>query len=263
MKETEISTRWIDRYGEEELNETELQVFTMHLQANPLLRTETVIDAKLNRFLSDHDTIEMMEKIRQVACRPYLYNRKLAAWLVAASILSLLTFGTTYFLLRTDPVTMSRFSSPGEPPDRRMGSEVKMVYRQIMDGRKISDISPVSRREMAVKPLICDSYKPMTEFELLVGAVTRAGLLKVVSPKAELTIIRGQSVEFRWEGVNSFSPVNIIVLDNSGKRVRCFQVKRSDRSFTMETAALEKGLYYWKILAEDEIITLGKLIVKQ
>ncbi len=86
MKEQETDDRWIDRYNEGELSDTERSLFRAKMETDPLLRHEVGLDARLNAFLADEGLLDLMDKIRQRPVRQAA-RRRLRRLLAAAAVL--------------------------------------------------------------------------------------------------------------------------------------------------------------------------------
>lgn len=100
MNYEEISPEWIDRYTENSLTPDERTLFEACRKSSPMLDAEVRIDAKLERFLSDPELLDLLAKMDR-ASRDRLRKRDYGLpWLMAASVLALLVFGATIGLLR-------------------------------------------------------------------------------------------------------------------------------------------------------------------
>ena len=66
MKDFKITSDWIDRYNDDELDESEKSFFQQRMLHDPLLRTEVYIDACVNRLFKDEDVLELMRKVQSI-----------------------------------------------------------------------------------------------------------------------------------------------------------------------------------------------------
>jgi len=108
--ETEITSDWIDRYNDAELNEAEKAIFQKRMQSNPLLRTEVYIDACLNHLLVDEEVLDLMGKIKSASRRNVGGIRQMNLLLVAASVLCFVMIGGLFYLVRTNMAPSALYS---------------------------------------------------------------------------------------------------------------------------------------------------------
>ena len=149
MKDTEITSDWVDRYNDNELSENEKALFQNLMQNNPLLRTEVLIDAHLNRFFMDQDAMDLMEKVRSVTLRIEHGSRSMNYLTVAASVLCLIIFGAIGYLMHTKLVPLSgdlqhHFSQP--PPPIRSLSRLFRVKSETSPEPLILSTNPANGR---------------------------------------------------------------------------------------------------------------------
>ncbi|MCX6277511.1 MAG: hypothetical protein NT004_05380 [Bacteroidetes bacterium] len=260
MMKIEITNNWIDRYSEDDLNESEKKIFMTNLGRNSMLRKELLIDTRLNRFMEDKETIELMRKIKNIAGKPYLIRWRFTRLMVAASLLCLITFGAVYFLLHTDPVKTLRVSERNLKPEPETRNGISQAMNRIREVREIADITPITRREVAAIPVNSEIYKPMIEYELLVGAVTRNSIVRMVSPASEVKTKLNLPIWFKWTGGDKYVQVYIIIMNNKGKAVFSSPEIGKSQSYMVEPSKLGIGLFYWKVLVNDEIIMIGKIV---
>ncbi|MEI6433767.1 MAG: hypothetical protein WCP32_02905 [Bacteroidota bacterium] len=260
MMDIEITSNWIDRYNDNDLSESEKQLFRTDLRRNSMLRKELLVDTRLNRFLEDKDTLELMKKIKKIARKPYINRRSLILLLVAASILCLITFGSLYFLLRSDSVKTLLVSEKKIKQEQEKKNGISNAVNRIREGRKIADITPTTRSKIAAIPVNADIYQPIVEYELLVGAITRTTMLRVVLPASEVRTKLNLPILFKWTGEENNAPVFIIIINNKGKAVFSSPAIEKNNSYMLEPSKLGIGLFYWKILVNDQIIMVGKII---
>ncbi|MEI7660944.1 MAG: hypothetical protein WCK34_02040 [Bacteroidota bacterium] len=258
MKEFAITGDWIDRYNDQELGEPERSYFQQQMNNNPLLRAEVFIDSKLNTFLQDEEMLELMGRINTVALKAGKH-RFLVKWLrLAAAILCLAAIGAAVYLIGRKPE-----SAPVLSGQRTILPLKKPVHENPLDERVVENgplTNPLSLDKDGIlrEPLLADNFKPMAELELLAGSVTRAAPFRLVLPSANVTALKGLPVDFRWTPGNTRLPVNLVLLNNHGIVVfdtSCI----SGNEYRMETAVFPQGLYYWKIIYDDELVFMGKL----
>jgi hypothetical protein len=91
--------------------------------------------------------------------------------------------------------------------------------------------------------------------DALVDLRQRSNEVKVTSPLSG-AVIRGE-VTFRWEGAGT---AVVEVYGNRRERITAFSAAAPP---VVLREALKPGLYYWKLLANDELVYVGKFLIKQ
>jgi hypothetical protein len=258
MKDMEITNDWIDRYNENELNEEEKEFFRKRLEVNPLLRTEVYIDECLNKLYQDEGTLDLVKKIQDARQKSDRRGGKLGYLLLAASILYLMALAIIFNRMHYDPVDYAS-SSNSDQNEIWKGAEGKLLSK---DNLKI----PVQERKMvtqkwqehSVNQYLSLNYMPLPDFELLVGSVTRSSQITIKSPASNWKIAAGYDVKFEWVSQNRVLPVNILFYNNAGNLI--FETPALlDDSYILNTKDWPGGIYYWKIILDEEMILLGKL----
>jgi hypothetical protein len=249
MMDEEIPCDWIDRYNDDDLDENEKALFQKRMLADPLLHSEVQIDASLNRFLLDPDAIDLMGKIRDISIKNRGSNSLRKSILLAASVLVLaMAGGMVYLAEKTNMSTSLETARQSR----------KIVKKQLVLPENPGDAMPPS--EMTHRCLPEPGFQPFAEFELLTGSVTRSSLVKLISPEVKLSIPRGTMVLFSWRYYDSIVPVSIIILNNRGIQLSQMQLCHGTR-YILKTNGFREGLYYWKIMADDDLVLMGKMII--
>jgi hypothetical protein len=230
MKDSEKLNEWIDRYQSGELDGEELSRFLTILENDPLLRRELQIDRDLDILIARGDLIEITEKIGLARQKQGgLWFGKLP-FLIAASLLLLVTIGLVV-MLGTDHLRNDHDSRAGEgSPNRQSG-----IYAAV-------------------------NFAPLHEFEALVGAVTRGPSCKLLQPASRIIERSGSEILFEWTDPGSQAMVTIELFDNRGNRV-CKSGMIAGTHYRLMTRALAPGLYYWKLIIDEELITMGRALL--
>jgi len=260
MMETEITSDWIDRYNDNELDETEKAIFQKRMVANPLLCSEVCIDARLNHFLQDNEVMDLMTKIRSVSQRNADGSRRLDSLLIAASLLCLVMIGGIFYLLRTNMVKVDLYGQQHSEQQKQKNAEypVKLNYPPQFDHNYYHDSLPIIK---AIHPgMIAKNFEPLAEFELLIGSVTRSYQFKLISPDMNISISAGTAVLFAWRQSGNMMPVCIVVINNHGIPVSEITIKHGN-TYTLKTKGFREGLYYWKIVMDDGMVLMGKYTI--
>jgi len=256
MTEFKITSDWIDRYNEDELDAQERDFFQQRMLQNPLLRTEVRLDAQLNRFLRDKDILELMKKVQSVTRKANRGNGLMNYLLIAASVLLMIMAGSIYYLVEIKPVShqTSVRQQMAHSPKKQANGHAEKGNQEV---KPVTEVSPVPR-EISESTLLAENFKPMAEFERMVGSVTRSDQIRLVTPAARTRIQAGIPVRFTWISGNTRQPVSIVLMNNHGKLV--FESPSLYAgSAVIETKGLPQGLYYWKIMFNDELVMIGKM----
>jgi hypothetical protein len=258
--ETEITSDWIDRYNEDELSESEKLLFQERMLCNPLLRSEVYIDSCLNQLLADEDVLDLMMKIRSASRKNSNGTRRLNCLRVAASILCFALIGGVFYLVRTNMATDTTGSlHQKNQPDQPCAGESTSVNGP-SDFEKPGHNISVPFSITANHDLVAKAFVPLSEFELLIGAVTRSYPFKLISPLMNDSIDAGAEVPFAWQEIDHVLPVSIIIMNNKGIPVYEISLDHAS-SFQLQTKDFREGLYYWKIMMNDDMVLMGKLTI--
>jgi hypothetical protein len=294
MNDMEITPEWIDRYNENELNEDERAFFRKKMDNNPLLRTEVFIDACLNNFYEDKDTLDLMKKIEYVSQKHDRGNSAFPYLMIAASLLCIIAMGAVVYLIQIAPADVAitshrrstQFPQAPSPLDLADSSGKQYLFKQqkslISSGGEVqspestvcrlfpggalkvpapfSHITPVIPHELSYEKYLASAYTPMADFESLVGSVTRSALLKLIAPAPELKIPAGSPVVFEWISQIRKLPISILVFNNRGNLVFETPTLITD-SYVLSTIDWPGGIYYWKIIIDEEMILIGRFML--
>jgi hypothetical protein len=94
------------------------------------------------------------------------------------------------------------------------------------------------------------------ELEDLLRSSLRSAETEVLSPANGTSIRNG--LFFKWT-TSAHPPFDLTILDNRGSSVKSFALQTSP--FKMKDS-LQAGLYYWKLVAEGNLLHVGKFIVR-
>jgi hypothetical protein len=258
--ETEITSDWIDRYNEDELSETEKSLFQERMLTNPLLRSEVYIDACLNRLLAEEEVLDLMGKIRSASMKNISGNRRMNFLLVAASILCFVMIGGLFYLVRTNmaPDTVCSMHRKNQFYQTNGADPTKLHCPSDFEQSGHNVSLPFCRS--TYQRLMAKNFEPLSEFELLIGSVTRSHPFKLISPGVNDSISAGTEVLFAWQEYNQAIPISIIIMNNQGIPVYEISLNQTS-SYHLKTNGYRAGLYYWKIIMNDDMVLMGKLTI--
>jgi hypothetical protein len=102
-------------------------------------------------------------------------------------------------------------------------------------------------------------YKESDFFENLITVEYRGNDVEVLAPALKQEYQKSDRVEFQFKGDLS-TPVSIFIYTNTGKKV-LEQENIQSTAFTLGNQ-LSPGLYYWKIIRDDNLMKVGKFLIK-
>jgi hypothetical protein len=140
---------------------------------------------------------------------------------------------------------------PSEPP---VQSAVTSPLR-----RPDSTVPPAPRATPShpgISEPIAANYSPLPELESLAGGNTRGEAFEDLSPDSWP---RGGEITLRWK-TSSPGPWTIVLVDNRGKTLN---ESKADREEISLPGRFRPGLYYWKVLRNEELIYVGKFRVER
>lgn len=120
------------------------------------------------------------------------------------------------------------------------------------------DSLPAEQKQSSKKPpenMIAANFEPSENFEDLVQMQFRSTTIEVISP--EIGEIVENPITFRWKHYDK--PITIKILSN--KELTLVSTTVTADSFTT-TKKFAPGLYYWKLETENELLFVGKFLVK-
>jgi hypothetical protein len=258
MNESEKMSEWIDRYNSGDLQEPELTVFRKMLEVDPVLRVHVSIDRSVNEMLKNDDLLQFIEKVRQIDAQPEKSRGRRNYWLVAASVLLLLSAGI--ITLCFDQVGLHIPGISGIINKRPSSAPLCLSFYLLNQSRIHQNITPVARREILQNNYLAASFKPIAEYELLVGSVTRCENFRMQSPQTRLSIPRGGVVHFKWNAGSAWYPLTLELLDNKGF-VILPPLLMQGNSCQLSTEDIEPGIFYWRIMSDDGLLMMGSLIL--
>ena len=96
-------------------------------------------------------------------------------------------------------------------------------------------------------------------FENLISSNYRGTNIEVLSPDCNQKFTAKQKITFKFKGDLSI-PITIIIYNNSGKEI--FRKSGISTNSYDYSPTLSLGLYYWKLIQEDNLMYVGKFFIK-
>jgi hypothetical protein len=114
-----------------------------------------------------------------------------------------------------------------------------------------SDSLVVSKQQF-----FADNFTVSPDLENLVNAHSRALSIQVLSPLNEENF--KERILFQWKA-DADDRLTLKILSNKEKTLQTVSVRGSRYVFSQK---IPPGLYYWKLESKDELLYLGKFLVK-
>jgi len=254
-----MTSDWIDRYNENELTGGQKKHFQKKMYDDPLLRQEVLLDAKINQLFGDEDVLDLIDRVRHVTGMARRRSRLIKRLLIAASVTCLLATGAIFYFLEKQPGLSVVHRK------QQVGTTVNQANQRSLSGNRAGEKAEVKDLTQTGPPgrvpLLAENYRPLAEFELLAGSVTRSNQLKLVEPAMNLSVPVGVPVRFKWIAPGNHSLFSIVLMNNHGIVVSESPPVKGDQ-FLLKTQGLPGGLYYWKIVQDEEWVVIGKLALR-
>ena len=100
------------------------------------------------------------------------------------------------------------------------------------------------------------NFETLPYFEEILSDVSRSESITVLSPEVG-AVIQDKPL-FKWEDLEE-ERVYLIILDNQGNELFRFTTHKNQFKLSKK---LNPGLYYWKLESEEDLLFLGKFVVR-
>lgn len=114
----------------------------------------------------------------------------------------------------------------------------------------------VKRADRAESREIAANYTPYEELEGLIGSEIRGEAFEAIRPGEH--VAGRQDIHFSWKTTAS-GPWKVVVLNNRGTTIKEAEVLSTE--FVLK-GPIAPGLYYWKVIQNDELAHVGKFRVE-
>ncbi len=192
-------------------------------------------------------TLDYSEVAQRPAMRARLRWIRYTPWAAAAMLAGLVFyFYNPWAADLPDPIAGQRREVPALPPAIAEKKEPE------------KPLDPVKKpAETAERDLLAMAFEPNDQLEALVGDVTRSGQVKIKSPATGQGFKPGEIIKFEWEGAEP--GLEIVILNNNDEIF--FRDRASGRELNRQAPGTP-GLYYWKLETEEDLLYVGKFLVK-
>jgi len=259
MNDQEYIHEWISRYNEGELSNKELIAFRRLLEKDPEIRVETELDKELTEFLQDRDLIEFLKVLDMVKSK----KRKESGFsclLLAAVLVILVTLGCSWIILSPlrmgHPLMQKRTAGSTDPTESRSHGKVKFF-----PGKNQGFAPSQAGNDSMDDEFLACNFKPLAYMEGMVGVVTRSGSFHLISPEHSVTAGPADTIRFIWR-VKKDATLSMEVINNRGESVFSHE-EIPGTTMDLPVFQLPEGLYYWKFFDQDNLVSVGKIILKR
>lgn len=134
-------------------------------------------------------------------------------------------------------------------------------YRSDSISQKSKETGFISKKEFksSKNNALAMNMKESVLFESLIASHYRSNDLEVSFPPLNHPFSLGKAIVFKINGDIS-EPIALFIFNNEGKRI--LEKGNISVNCVVLTQKLSTGLYYWKLLKDDNLIQVGKFIVK-
>lgn len=260
MSDREKLPELIDRFNNGKLTGEKLTAFLEMLKNNPRLREEVRLDSELNVILANEDILELRQKILSVQ-----KNRKkrkgmdLHFFLLAASLLLLIGIEALLILNSThrNPSNNTTLILKYQPDSKQLvvnnkAEQTAITTETVNKEKKIRDQK--TERRLAA------SFRKNPSFENMIGATRHAGYFRMDAPLIGYRFSEKSEIMFEWTQ-DGHAEIELKIMDNNGTSIHESRVLDKNK-YSLPPGTLNRGLYYFKVLQNDEIIFFGKFMVE-
>jgi hypothetical protein len=261
MSNREKIPEWIDRFNRGDLTPELSGVLIGMTRNNPRLAEEIKLDKELNVILAQKDIIDLRKKIIEVHALPKKTERSHLQLLLWAAILLLLTGIGIFLLLMRGMKSISTRSIEVNTYHKVQPGVVGVKNgTRIIEGKGSMDTLNAksgTHSKQKADNLLCYEKNPSLEY--LIGTTRHKEFLTMVFPANDSHVRSNEAIRFEW--IHGSTGIELSILDNTG--VTVIQSGKIDtRTYSIQPNRLKKGLFYFKVLENDEILYFGKFIVE-
>jgi hypothetical protein len=260
MSDREKFPELIDRFNTGQLTGEELTAFLEILKTNPRLREEVRLDSELNEILANEDILELRQKILTIQ-----ENRKkrkgpdLYFFLLAASFLLLMGVETLLFMNYTHPLPAGNpILGQKQKPALQKVPGITRIEHHLISADTVKKGN--STRYRKTETMLAASFRKNPSFENMIGSTRHAGYFRMDAPVIGCQFNGKDVIGFTWSKEGD-DRINILIMDNNGTNVHESGLL-SKNNYSIPPGTLKKGLYYFKVLQNDEILLFGKFFVE-
>lgn len=259
MNSNQPIDEWISRYNDGDLRGEELEQFLQLLASDPAISSDTELDREISGFLQDRDLLEFLrflEESRYRRSRGFGLN----CLLLAALMLIFVMIGGIWIFQNTFrngyPMVRKEVDSRSKAGQISCQNGARYFLRKPLGFPAIRNWDNAKGQD-----LLAANFRPLPFMEGMVGVVTRSDRFRLLSPACSVSRHPNDSIRFQWkksgDGNLSFELIN-----NQGESVinrHCIP----GESFILLTNSFQEGIYYWKVVDDENLAAVGKIILRK
>lgn len=172
-------------------------------------------------------------------------TRRLWPLLQIAAILAIIAIGiSTIYYIKTNKINNQNNNLTVVKPDTN-GTKKNI---------KLSTVDSVKKVQVADKK----AYKELAYMEDMISMVDRSENFILLLPKPNQRFDVNQYILFKWR-FETPNPLKIIIINNAGVTILVKDINTSQFQYNQ---TLKRGLYYYKLVCDDDLVAAGKFTVK-
>jgi hypothetical protein len=184
------------------------------------------------------------------AHRSFAFPR--AAYRIAAVLALALLAGVAGYLWLSAPAHESTTQRVSKKADTLLTQQGNGMQNPMSSG-----VSLEKQKGDRTQYELAASFTVDPNLEDLVGVSLRSEGVKVIAPLPGADV--GDDISFEWKAVNE-PTLTLHILNNTGTIVR---TTKSDSPPVVIKARFGRGLYYWKLESDEELLYVGKFFVRK
>jgi hypothetical protein len=250
----------IDRFNNGELTDNDLNTFLEMLRTNPRVREEVRLDHELNEILANEDILELRQKILSVQkTRQKRKGPDFKLLLLAASLLLLFCTEVLLFIYNSQHSQLKNnflIHKPGKESNHVFAGT--QVEQQVIQSDTVKSVKTIPDQKTELK--LAASFRKNPAFENMIGSTRHSAYFRMDAPEINYPFSVTEKLRFEWT-LEGQSEIEFKIMDNTGTSVHESGLLTKN-NFTLPAGTFRVGLYYYKVLQNDEILFFGKFFVK-
>ena len=260
MSDREKLPELIDRFNNGTLTGEKLTAFLEMLKTNPRLREEVRLDSELNEILANVDILELRQKILSIQKkRQKRKGTNLHLFLLAASLLLLIGIEALLIMNNThrNPYNNTTLIRKYQPDSKQLVGNNKVEHPAITT-ETINKEKKI--RDRKTEKRLAASFRKNSSFENMIGSTRHAGYFRMDAPLIGYRFSEKAEIMFKWTQ-DGHAEIELKIMDNTGITIHESRLLDKNK-YSLPPGTLNRGLYYFKVLQNDEIIFFGKFMVE-
>ena len=258
MSNREKLPELIDRFNCGELTGDELTAFLEMMNNSPRIREEVRLDKELNEILANKDILELRQKILSVQKdRDRKKGHDFHYLLLAASLLFLIGLEILLMLTYRNHIHPVQISGIHKTKPFTSEEPGKAGQTMIAKGNETSDRKIT---EMKNDTRLAANFRTNPSYENMIGATRSGGSFRMELPVSGHIYSENSIITFLWKK-GSEEKLELDIMDNAGTSVARTQVLK-ENNYSFPKGTFKAGLYYYRVIQQEEILYFGKFLVK-